>query len=78
MIHGYEDLFVGSVAAAIGFFLLTAAARNWPQLYSLRSSRWLESHLTRTKVRILHALLGLALMALGLAIAQGYRWQLWN
>ena len=78
MIRGYEDLFVGSVATAIGLLLVTAAVANWSWYYSLRSARFLESKLTRTGARIVHGLVGLALVALGLAIATGFRWQVWH
>jgi len=78
MIRGYEDLFVGVVAIALGSMLVTAATVNWSWYYSLRSARFLESKLTRTGARIVHGLLGLALIAVGLAVAAGFRWQLWN
>jgi small neutral amino acid transporter SnatA (MarC family) len=78
MIHGHEDLFVGLVAVTLGVGLLTAAAINWSWYYSLRSARWLESHLTRTGARVCHGLLGLGLVALGVLIAVGWRWQLWD
>jgi small neutral amino acid transporter SnatA (MarC family) len=78
MIHGYEDLIVGSVAVALGLLLFATALLNGSWLYALHTSRWLESCLTRTGTRVLHALLGLALVALGVAVAQGFRWQLWN
>ncbi|MHB0955555.1 MAG: Imm17 family immunity protein [Pirellulaceae bacterium] len=78
MIQGQEDLVVGSVAVVLGVFLITTALRNWEWWYTLHSSRWLERRLTRFGVRVLHAALGLALMVLGLAIMQGFRWQLWH
>jgi small neutral amino acid transporter SnatA (MarC family) len=78
MIHGHEDLVVGFVAIAIGLFLITTTVRNWSWYYTLRSSRWLESRFTRIGARVLHGLLGLGLIALGLAIAQGWRWPLWD
>ena len=78
MIRGYEDLFVGTVAVVLGALLVTAASVNWAWYYSLRSARFLESKLTRTGARIVHGLLGLALIAVGLAVAAGFRWQLWR
>lgn len=78
MIHGHEDTFVGLVAVALGVGLLTAATVNWSWYYSLRSARWLESHLSRTGARWFHGLLGLGLVALGILIAAGWRWPLWD
>ncbi|MHB8969339.1 MAG: Imm17 family immunity protein [Pirellulaceae bacterium] len=78
MIHGLEDLVIGSAALALGVLLIAAAARNWSWCYNLHTSRWLESLFSRNGVRVLHGLLGLGLIALGLAIAQGWRWQLWH
>jgi small neutral amino acid transporter SnatA (MarC family) len=78
MIRGYEDLFVGGVATAIGLLLVTAACVNWSWYYRLRSARFLEAKLTRTGARIVHGLVGLTLIALGLCIAAGFRWQLWH
>jgi small neutral amino acid transporter SnatA (MarC family) len=78
VIRGYEDLFIGIVAMVLGSLLAAAAAVNWSWYYSLRSARFLESRLTRTGARIVHGLLGLGLIAMGLALAAGYRWQLWD
>lgn len=78
MIHGHEDLFIGAVAILCGSLLVTAAVANWPWYYSLRSARFLESKLSRTGARIAHCLLGLTLIALGLAVAAGLRCPLWR
>ena len=78
MIQGHEDHFIGAVAIVLGSLLVTAATVNWSWYYSLRSARFLESKLTRTGARIVHGLLGLALIAVGLAVAAGFRWQLWH
>jgi small neutral amino acid transporter SnatA (MarC family) len=74
MIHGHEDAFVGTVAVALGLFLLTCAVTNWPWYYSFRSAQWLRRWLGRRGARVFHALLGLGLIALGIAIARGFRW----
>jgi hypothetical protein len=76
MMYGQPDWFVGSVAVLLGLLLLTAAWRNVTWLYALRSSRWLEARLTRAGTRWLHASLAVALIVLGWAITQGFRWQL--
>ncbi len=74
MIRSHEDLFVGGVAVAAGLFLLACAGANWHWYYSGRTAQLLQRALGRTGTRIFHALLGLCLMALGIALAQGHRW----
>ncbi len=73
MIRGYEDLFVGTVAILLGVFLCTCATVNWQWYYSLRTARLLQRAVGRTGARVVHCLLGLGLIALGIAIAFGYR-----
>ncbi len=76
MIHGREDLLVGAVAIAVGLFLTTCAVTNWQWYYSVRTAQWLQRALGRTGARLFHALLGLGLIALGIAIALGQRFML--
>ena len=78
MIHGHEDLFVGSVAILLGSLLVGCAITNWSWYYSLRTAQLLERVLGRSGVRIFHALLGLAIIALGVAIARGHRLPLFS
>jgi len=73
MIRGYEDLAVGLVAIATGVFLVGAAAVNWQWFYSLSSARFLQRWLGRPGARCVHVAVGLGLIALGCAIAQGFR-----
>jgi hypothetical protein len=72
------DLFIGVVSLLVGTGLVTAAAVNWSWYYSLRSARFLEAKLTRTGARLVHAAVGLALIAMGVALLAGFRWQLWR
>ena len=74
MIHGHEDLFVGIVGVSLGLFLIGCAVTNWNWYYSLRTAGWLQRAFGRTGARVTHALLGAGLIALGVAIAMGYRW----
>ena len=74
MIRGYEDLFVGGAAIALGLFLISCAVRNSEWFYSMRTARWLQRALGRRGARVVHTLLGVGLIVLGVAIAQGYRW----
>ena len=76
MIRGHEDLFVGFVAVAVGLFLVGCAVANWQWYYSLWSAQWLQRLFGRWGARCFHTLLGLGLIALGIAIALGYRWPL--
>lgn len=76
MLRGYENLFVGCVSVVIGLLLIKAAVTNSQWAYSLGTAQWLQRHLGRTGTRLFHALLGLALLALGVAVARGYRWPL--
>lgn len=76
MIGGHEDLFVGAVAILLGVFMLGSALTNWDWYYSVPTARWLQRRFGRTGARIVHTLLGFGLIVLGLAITQGFRWQL--
>ena len=42
MIRGYENLFVGSIAVALGVLLISCAITNWQWYYSMRTARWLQ------------------------------------
>jgi hypothetical protein len=78
MISGHEDQFVGIVSAALGLFLLTAAALNWQWYYQVRTARLLEARFGRAGARCVHALVGFGLIALGIAVANGCRWPIWR
>lgn len=66
-----EHVFVGAVSIILGGVLLAAAVFNWDWCYELHKSRWVEWLCGRLGARIFFALLGLGLIALGLAIALG-------
>lgn len=74
MIHGHEDLFVGTASVILGCFLIFSAITDWDWYYSPRTARWLQRWLGRRGARCVHTLLGIALVALGVAIMLGYRW----
>lgn len=67
-----EDLFVGFVAMVLGLVPLVAALLNSAWFYGLRKSQWLERRVGRGRARLLHAVLGIALISLGLAILMGF------
>ncbi|MFW6170479.1 MAG: immunity 17 family protein [Planctomycetota bacterium] len=76
MIHGHEDLFVGTAAVVLGLFLIVCAVSDWDWYYSVHTARWLGHRLGRRGARIVHALLGVVLIVLGVTIVLGYRWTL--
>jgi small neutral amino acid transporter SnatA (MarC family) len=66
------DTFVGAVSMIVGGVCVAAAIFNWPWYFKMRSSRLLERFGGRTGARIIVALLGVGLIALGGAIAFGF------
>jgi len=65
-------MFVGAVAAGLGVWAVYSAWFNTEWAYQLKKARWLEERFGRVGVRFIFALLGLALIALGAAIAMGF------
>ncbi len=68
-----QDLFVGAVAGIFGLVLITAAVFDGQWLMQLAHPRMLAESLGKTGARILIGLMGLALIALGVAVASGWR-----
>jgi hypothetical protein len=67
-----QDVFVGAVAVAIGVFALLSAICNWNWSYQLWKARWVEARFGRRGARLFYTILGLAMIALGVAIACGF------
>ena len=67
-----QDLLVGIVAVAIGIGAMLAAASDRQWCYRLRAARWIESRWGRRAARAFYVLMGLAMIALGVAIALGF------
>ncbi len=67
-----QDIFVGVVAIGIGLFALFSAACNWDWSYRLWKARYMEARFGRRGARIFYAMLGAAMIALGVAIALGF------
>lgn len=65
------DLFVGTVAIALGLFVSLSAVFNWDWYYQLHKARWIESICGRSGARVFFGVLGLVLIVLGAAIASG-------
>ena len=66
-------MFVGGVAAAFGVALLVGAALNAAWLLERRGARTLVAGLGQPAARAVLGLVGLALIALGIALALGWR-----
>jgi hypothetical protein len=67
-----EELFVGFVAVTLGALAAAAAVSNLDWCYRLHKIRWIEARWGRAGARIFYALLGAALIGLGVAIALGF------
>jgi small neutral amino acid transporter SnatA (MarC family) len=67
-----QDVFVGAVAVGIGLFALLSAAFNWDWSYQFWTARWVESRFGRRGARVFYVILGLVMIALGVAIATGF------
>jgi hypothetical protein len=68
-----QDLFIGGVVALFGAALVVGAAqgRNW--LLERRAAKALTGRLGPSTARAMLGLAGLALIALGIALASGWR-----
>jgi len=67
-----QDVFVGAVAVIIGLLSVAAAVANINWAYQFWLARRVEARFGRRGARVYYAVLGLALIALGCAIATGY------
>lgn len=68
----YQDAFVGLVSIGLGTTGVVAAIGNWDRCYELRKARWIEALAGRSTARMTYGLVGLGLIALGVAIACGF------
>ncbi|QDU93395.1 hypothetical protein [Lignipirellula cremea] len=66
------DLFVGAVAIGVGVWALWSAFANLNSAFQLHKAQWLESLVGRMGARLVYAIVGLGLIALGVAIAMGF------
>jgi hypothetical protein len=67
-----QDWLVGCVAMVIGLILMAGATNIWPAVMQLAKTRWIQNRLGDRAGRIVVACLGLVLILLGIAIAQGF------
>jgi hypothetical protein len=66
-----EHFFVGGVAVLLGGLALLAAIHNRDWYYQLPKTRWIENRWGRRGARIFYAILGVALLALGIFVLLG-------
>lgn len=66
------DKLVGGIAIVLGALALLTAIFNWDACFQILKIRWLDSRWGRGAARLLYAALGIALIALGCAIAMGF------
>ncbi len=67
-----QDVFVGAVAVGIGLLAILSAAFNWDWPYQFWTARWVDSRFGRRGARIFYVILGIVMIALGVAIATGF------
>ena len=67
-----RDMLVGFLTIVLGSVVVLAAIFNWQWYYELNKARWVESMCGRQGARVVFAVLGVALIVLGGAIAYGY------
>ncbi len=68
----YEQVFVGSTSIVLGLFSLAAGLSNREIFFQPRKIKWIEKWGGRPLARATYALLGAALIGLGIAIAMGF------
>ena len=67
----FVDLFIGGVSILLGILAIGAALLNWSYSYTLWVARNIEDRLGRGCARVFYALLGVALIVLGVTLALG-------
>lgn len=70
-----HDLLVGGLAAIVGLALIAGAIVNGSWLLSLPKFRRLSESIGKAAARVVIALLGIAVIAIGITIASGWRMQ---
>ena len=68
-----QDLFVGVITCLAGLIFLVGAATNNQFLLDLHKTRWVVNLWGRTGARVFVGIVGLGLIALGIAIIRGWR-----
>lgn len=68
-----QDVFVGVVTCLTGLLFILGAAANNEVLLTLNKVRWLNGLWGRSATRLFLAVLGIGLIALGVALTRGWR-----
>lgn len=68
-----QDLVVGGIVAALGMAMVAGAVQGATWLLERRGARTLVNAFGMSAARVLLAVIGLVLIALGVAIALGWR-----
>ncbi len=71
-----ENYFVGAVSVLLGAASLLAALFDWRWAYQTSNAVWLEQRMGHRRMRWFYALVGLAFVSWGVAIASGF--SLWK
>jgi hypothetical protein len=69
----FADWFVGGVAIVLGIVALVHALSASERVFELPKMRWLERRYGKKAAKIMLGVLGLILIALGAAIALGFK-----
>jgi hypothetical protein len=67
-----EQFIVGGTSIAIGLLSVAAGASNLDAFYQVTKIKWIETRGGRALARTAYAMVGVTLIALGIAIAMGY------
>ncbi len=68
-----QDIFVGVISCLAGLILIGGAATNNQFLLDLHKTRWIANLWGPNGARVFVGLLGVGLIALGIAIIRGWR-----
>jgi hypothetical protein len=68
-----QDIFVGTVASVVGLVLISGAAVEWHWLMQRPAAQLLTSALGKSVARVVLSAVGVALIAMGLIVALGWR-----
>lgn len=68
-----QDIFVGVITCLAGLLFIFGAASNNQFLLDLHKTRWVVNLWGRTGARLFVGIIGIGLIALGIAIIRGWR-----
>jgi hypothetical protein len=71
-----QDAVIGAITCFTGCLFILGAAADNELLFNMQKIRWLSKLVGRPATRVMLGLLGVGLIALGIAVMQGWRFQL--